>query len=261
MEKKFKKDTSFEKVHSWYDQLVGDKGSDYHKNVIIPNALKLLNPKKSEKILDIGCGQGVMCRELLRYGADVFGVDASYNLIQIAKKRSKDNGKYFVADAANLKYFSDKSFDKVTCIMAIQNMEPLDRIISEMGRVLKSNGLLLFVLNHPCFRIPRQSGWGFDDKRKLQYRRVDRYMSSMKIPIKMHPGYNPDLVTWTFHRPLSEYFENLNKNNFTVASLEEWTSHRKNQPGKNQEAENRSREEIPLFLAVLAVKSDINLMK
>jgi len=248
-----RKDTSWNKVASWYDQLVGEKGSDYHEQVIIPGSLKLLNPQKHEKILDVACGQGVLCRELAKKGSDITGIDASPNLIKIAKQRSSDI-KYFTADAKSLKMFEDNSFDKVSCIMAIQNMDPLEPVISEMNRVLKPNGKLLLVTSHPCFRIPRQSGWGFDENRKLQYRRIDSYMSEMKIPIKMHPGANPNLVTWTFHRPLSSYFKALNSKGFAIVNLEEWITHRKNQPGKNQEAENRSRKEIPLFLAMLAEK-------
>lgn len=249
-----KHETSWNEVANWYDQLVGEKGSDYHQKVIIPGTLKLLDPRRGEKVLDLACGQGVLCRELARAGVEVTGVDAAPNLIKSAIERSPKTIKYLVSDAANLKAFADASFDIVTCIMAIQNIEPLDKVISESARVLKNGGGFLIVTSHPCFRIPRQSGWGFDDQRKLQYRRVDSYLSEMKIPIKMHPGYDPGKITWTFHRPLTTYFTALNKAGFTVARLEEWFSHRQSQPGTNARAENRARQEIPLFLALLAVK-------
>ncbi|MFH1386418.1 MAG: class I SAM-dependent methyltransferase [bacterium] len=246
------KNTSWNKVAGWYDGLVGDSGSDYHANVIIPGTLKLLKPKKGEKILDVACGQGVFCRELARLGAIVTGIDASKKLIAAAKERSpKDGINYLVADAADLKQLPSGSFDAATCIMAIQNMEPLEKVISEIARL--ANRIIL-VFNHPCFRIPRQSGWGFDEKRKLQYRRVDSYLSEQKIPIQMHPGHNPDVYTWTFHRPLVKYFNTLNNAGLAVTKLEEWVSHRTSKPGANQRAENRSRSEIPMFIAIGAVK-------
>lgn len=114
---------------------------------------------------------------------------------------------------------------------------------------------MLWVMNHPCFRIPRQSGWGFDDKRKLQYRRVDRYMTPLKIPIQMHPGALPGVHTWTFHRSLTDYFGALGRSGFLINKLEEWISHRKSKPGARARAENSARMEIPLFLAVGAVKT------
>jgi ubiquinone/menaquinone biosynthesis C-methylase UbiE len=245
--------TSWNKVAGWYDKLVGERGSDYHENVILPGALRMLSPQKGEKILDVGCGQGVFSRELARAGADVTGLDSAASLIKTAQSRSA-NIRYLVADAANLRVFQDASFDAASCIMAIQNMEPLPKIISEMARVLKNNGRLLLVMSHPCFRIPRQSGWGIDEKRKLQYRRVDSYMTSQKIPIQMHPGAAPALHTWTFHRPLSEYIKQLNADGLALIQLEEWVSHRQSKPGASSRMENRARDEIPMFLSLIAQK-------
>jgi len=251
-----KNDTSWDKVANWYDKHVSE-ASDHHRDVIIPGALKLLDPKKGEKIIDVGCGQGDFCRELASRGAQVVGIDASKKLIDIAKKRTgeKYNIHYRVADAENLDGIQDATFDAACSILAIQNMENIDAIAKETARVLKKNGRLVWVLNHPCFRIPRQSGWGFDEKRKLQYRRIDRYMTEIKIPIQMHPGAAPSINTWTFHRPLSVYFDKLNSVGFALNKLEEWVSRRTSKPGAKARAENMSREEIPLFLAISAVKT------
>ncbi len=248
-------DTSWEKVANWYDKHVSE-ASDYHRDIIIPGALKLLDAKRGEKILDVGCGQGELCRELAKIGVHVVGIDASKKLIDIAKKRSgeKYNIHFRVSDAGDLEGIQDGTFDAACSILAIQNMENLDAVAKEMSRVVKRGGRILWVLNHPCFRIPRQSGWGFDEKRKLQYRRIDRYMSENKIPIQMHPGSSPNIYTWTFHRPLSGYFDQFNSRGFAVTKLEEWISHRKSKPGASARSENAAREEIPLFLAILAVK-------
>ncbi len=245
--------TAWDSVTRWYDQLVGEHGSDYHQNVILPGALKLLSPAKGEKILDVGCGQGVFCRKLSDLGAEAIGIDASANLIKAARERSP-GGKYFVTDAARLKMFSDRSFNAASCIMAIQNMEHFEKVFAETSRVLKDDGRFLIVISHPCFRVPRQSGWGFDEKRKLQYRRVDSYLSPQKIPIQMQPGFRPDVYTWTFHRPLSSYFQAFSSAGMAVSRFEEWVSHRKSQPGAKQRSEDRARGEIPLFLAIVARK-------
>ena len=61
----FKKSTtSWDEVSKWYDQLVGERGSDFHQQVVMPGALKILKPVAGQKILDLACGQGVFCREL-----------------------------------------------------------------------------------------------------------------------------------------------------------------------------------------------------
>ena len=249
-----KKDTSWDQVADWYDKLVGDEGSDYHRNLINPLALKMLSPQKGQKILDLACGQGVFCRELEKFGADVIGIDSSKKLIDLAKSRSPESIKYIVSDATNMKSFQNGTFDAVTCIMAIQNMDPLNKVISETSRVLKSGGRFLFVLSHPCFRIPKQSSWGFDNRKFIQYRRIDKYISEIKAPIRMHPGYDPSQTTYTFHRPISEYFKALRANGMAVIDLSEWVSHRLSKPGTRAIAENTAREEIPLFMAILAQK-------
>ena len=250
------RDTSWNRVAKWYDRHVSNEGSDFHRELIIPGVAKMLAPEKGEKILDLGCGQGVLSRELAKSGASVLGIDLSNRLIKIAQGRSKGikDLEFRVLDASHLRGIDDKSFDAVVSVLAIQNMDPLGKVIAESARTLKLGGQMVLVLNHPCFRIARQSGWGFDDKRQLQYRRIDRYMSEMKIPIQMHPGSRPDVYTWTFHRPLSSYFGALTANGLFVNKLEEWVSGRESLPGKKARAENLSRKEIPLFLAISAVK-------
>jgi len=96
--------------------------------------------------------------------------------------------------------------------------------------------------------VPKRSGWEWDPHNQIQYRRVDGYLSESQVKIQMRPGDNPDLHTWTFHRPLQWYFKTLRKYGFSVSGLEEWNSNRVSQPGPRSIAENRARKEIPLFL-------------
>jgi len=249
------RNTSWDKVAGWYDKHVSEV-SDYHKEVIIPQVMSMLDPKSGEKMLDVGCGQGILCRKLAEKGAVVTGIDASKKLISLARNKSGSgrNISYKIADATRMECVESDSFNAAVSILAIQNMDPLDAVAKETARVVKKHGRLVWVLNHPCFRIPRQSGWGHDEKRKIQYRRIDRYISPLKIPIQMHPGMAPDVYTWTFHRSLTEYFRELFNNGFVVNKLEEWVSHRKSLPGKTAKMEDRAREEIPMFLAIGAIK-------
>lgn len=246
--------TSWSGVSKWYDQLVGPLGSEYHREIIIPGALKLLCPRPGERILDLACGQGVFCRALAKLGVKVCGVDLSPELIRMARRHSQDDADYQVADARALDGMADQSFDASVCLLAIQNMDDLEKVVGELSRVTKTGGRLVWVLSHPCFRIPRQSRWGFDEESHIQYRRVDRYLSPMKIPIQMHPGSDPSSVTWSFHRSVSDYARALHAQGWAITQLEEWISHKKSEPGRRARAENHARREIPLFLALGAVK-------
>jgi ubiquinone/menaquinone biosynthesis C-methylase UbiE len=250
-----KPDTSWEKVASWYDQYVSEI-SDFHRDLIIPGVTELIPEIKDKNIIDIGCGQGVLCRHLAQLGATVKGIDASKKLIDIARNKSKHmrNVSYNMLSAEKLVGVPSAHYDVAISVLALQNMRDLESVIAEVSRVLKKGGLFIIVMNHPCFRIPRQSGWGMDEKRRLQYRRIDKYMSCMAIPIQMHPGDAPELVTWTFHRPLSVYIGDLSKNGMAVDVFNEWVSKRMSQHGKNANAENNARYEIPIFLAMRAIK-------
>ncbi|MDO8429942.1 MAG: class I SAM-dependent methyltransferase [bacterium] len=235
---------------SWENEFVL---GNYQKDLILPNLLRLLDIKKGETILDLGCGPGFFAKEFSKKGAKIIGADIAEELILIAKKNFPE-GDFSVSPADNLKSVKDKSVDKITLILAIQNMENLQGVFAECNRVLKPNGKLFLVMNHPAFRVPKASSWGWDEENKIQYRRIGSYISESKTKIQMHPGENPDEFTLSFHRSLQVYFKALQKSGFSVTRLEEWNSNKKSEPGPRREAEDRIRKEIPLFLFLEARK-------
>src|SRR3954465_12213691 len=117
--------TDWGNVADWYDQLVGESGSEYHREVVLPGVLRLLIPQPQQKILDIACGQGVLCRILAERGAEATGVDAAAPLIEAARHRGPATIHYHVADARELEFLPAGNFASATCILAIQNMNPL----------------------------------------------------------------------------------------------------------------------------------------
>ena len=88
----------------------------------------------------------------------------------------------------------------------------------------------------------------------MQARKIFRYMSPLEIPISIHPGKkekSPSL--YSYHYPLSSYSQWLEENHFSILRMEEWISD-KTSTGKYAKMENRSRREIPMFLAITAKK-------
>jgi ubiquinone/menaquinone biosynthesis C-methylase UbiE len=250
------KETSWGKVATWYDDVLNKEGS-YQKEVILPNLIRLLDIKKGESVIDIACGQGFFAREINKLGAKVTGVDIGKELIDIAREESPKEISYIVSSADNLPIDKTNTFDKAIIVLAIQNIKDLNKTISEAYRVLKNNGKLYMVLNHPSFRIPKKSSWAFDENTNSQYRRIDSYMSDMEIKMDMNPGssYKNKEFTISFHRPLQVYFKSINKAGFKVGRLEEWISHKESSPGPKADEENRIRKEIPMFMAIEIVKN------
>lgn len=246
------RDTSWQKSGKWYNKIVGDKGHYYHQHVVMPGVLRLISLSVTDKLLDIGCGQGVLARQIdpkISY----IGVDLAKNLIQSAKAQDKNQKhNYFLADATTTLPFPDKDFSCVVAILSLQNMEKPQQAIKNVSLHLKKGGKFVMVINHPSFRIPRQSGWGVGEN-KLQYRYENRYMTHLKIPITMHPGEKESELTWSFHFPLSFFTKALLDSGLVIEQIEEWTSD-KESVGKAAKMENRARSEFPLFLAIVARK-------
>lgn len=247
-----KKDTSWGGVAAWYEEHL--KGDDtYHAKVIAPNLMRILNPKQGMKVLDIGCGEGYFTRLIDASGAYVEGADIAKELIAKAKATSPDIT-YHAASAEHMSTIQDTYFDAITCVLALQNMEKLDVVIKECARIVKPRGRALFVLNHPSFRIPKQTEWGWDDAKKLQYRRVDGYLSQSRASIDMTPGKRTNDSTWSFHRSLQDYTKAFAGAGLAITRLEEWISHKKSEKGPRGPAEDVARKEFPLFMCIELTK-------
>lgn len=245
--------TSWEPVAKWYNKIVGDEGHYYHQNIVLPGVIRLLelDKKKDGSLLDLACGQGILATKLppsLAY----LGIDASPSLVKLAKKNDKNPKHGYLVGDLTKTLTLDKKYSHATILLALQNIETPSAVLANSRKHLVDGGKLIIVLNHPCFRIPRQSSWQIDEQKKLQFRRLERYMSPMSVPIQAHPSKGEQsAATVSFHHPLSDYFKWLKENQFVVESMEEWCSDKESQ-GKNAKMENRSRDEFPLFLTLIA---------
>jgi ubiquinone/menaquinone biosynthesis C-methylase UbiE len=245
--------TSWGTVANWYDNVIEREGS-YQRDLILPNLLRLVAVKSGEKIIDIACGQGFFSRELAKVGAVVTGIDVSPELIKIARERAAGLKIKFTAAPADKIPVASGEFDKAIIILALQDIESLSGVIGETARVLKPGRELFIVINHPAFRIPKRSAWGFDEQKKIQFRRIDEYMSEARVKIDVHPGKDRTDATTYFHRPLQTYFKAFQKAGFAVSRLEEWVSAKQSEPGPRAVAENKARREFPLFLSIVLKK-------
>ncbi len=248
------KKTTWENVNVWYKNTVKEKGHYYHQNVVIPNSLQLLNLTKGDSLLDLACGQGVLSRnipQIERYT----GIDVSPSLVEEAKRLNKvPEAEFIIADVTKPLSISKTDYSRACIVLALQNTGNPGAVIKNAFDVLRTGGLFLIVLNHPAFRIPQNSSWCIDKENNAQYRRVDKYLSSLEIPIYINPSLGKkSKIIWTYHYSVSEYSKLLYEVGFKIARIEEWVSDKKS-VGKHSDIENKSRTEFPLFMAILAEK-------
>ncbi len=100
-------------------------------------------PLKKVKILDIGCGGGLLSEPMCRLGAEVIGIDASDKNISVAKLHAKKNNlniKYLCSSPENLN--SADKFDVILNMEIIEHVENVDVFIKSCSKLLKKNGLM-----------------------------------------------------------------------------------------------------------------------
>ncbi|MBP9781845.1 methyltransferase domain-containing protein [Candidatus Woesebacteria bacterium] len=243
---------SWQQVTPWYNKLVGNDGHYYHQHVVLPGVLRLLQLQPEHSLVDLGCGQGILARQIPPI-AEYLGLDVASSLIAEAQQGQLPATYTFkTANVARPLQPAEPRFTHAAIVLALQNMESAQVALQNAANFLVPGGTLVLVLNHPCFRIPRQSGWGSDEKTKQQYRWINRYLSPLKIPITMNPGQQQSAVTWSFHHSLQDYSQMLQEAGFVITKLEEWTSDKQSE-GAAAKQENRARSEFPLFMAIKAL--------
>lgn len=236
-------------VSDWYSSLTGSSGHYYHTHVIIPGVLRLLDLQSNSTLLDLACGSGVLASHLPPSVA-YWGVDASSSLIASARKQHASDTRHFVtADITRKLPLAKTDFTHAAIVLALQNIASPQAALTVAFSHLRPGGKLVVVLNHLCFRIPRHSQWGIDPGQKIQYRRLDRYLSPLKIPITTHPGQKNSPSTDSFHFSLSAYSHFAHCAGFVIEEIAEWISD-KTSVGPAAKMENQARSEFPLFLAL-----------
>ena len=253
--------TSWEPLAEWYDGWVGKEGSLHHRQLAIPALLDLLAPQPNEAILDLGAGQGVLAPYVAKAQGRYTGVDASAKLVQLARQHHGRQGRFLCGDVRHLNALPEiraGTFDAVTFLLSLQDMDPLAHVLAAAAWALVPGGRVVIVMTHPSFRVPRQSGWGWDASRKLRFRRIDHYLTPLAVPLKSYAvnakSEDAQGTSRSFHRPLHSYVNELAAQGLWLNALNEIPTFKRSRGKKQAEAEKRANEEIPLFLALRAVK-------
>ena len=118
----------------------------YIKNNII-SSLNLKNKEKKPlekvKILDIGCGGGLLSEPMSRLGADVVGIDASSKNINVAKYHANKNNlniRYFCTSPENLK--NGTKFDVILNMEIVEHVDNIDFFLKSCSKLLRKNGIM-----------------------------------------------------------------------------------------------------------------------
>ncbi|MDR3077072.1 MAG: class I SAM-dependent methyltransferase [Synergistaceae bacterium] len=154
----------WEAIADDYDEMNGDDGNAFHRNLIRPATLRLLNPQSGDRILDACCGNGVFTRYLANLGANVTAFDFSPKMIDYANTRCAGFSGHVslsVADATEynqlMKLGGSSPFDKAVANMAVMGLPEIEPLFKAVYDMLKTNGVFVFSATHPCFQTPDKS--------------------------------------------------------------------------------------------------------
>jgi SAM-dependent methyltransferase len=144
---------------SAYDQMAQTYASDVHENpenayIEQPAMLDLLPAVEGKRVLDAGCGPGTYTETLLDRGADVVGVDASEELLSIARDRVGDRAEFRQLDLRDgLDQFDTNAFDLVCSSLVLHYIADWKSLFEDFRRVIRPGGHLCFSVGNPVHSV------------------------------------------------------------------------------------------------------------
>lgn len=167
-----------------------------------------LGDVRGMRVLDAGCGPGILATHLLAGGARVTAFDVSPKMVELARQRTDDRACIFVADLSRpLEALKLEEFDIVTSSLALGYVRDWRVPLGEFHRVLRRGGRLIFTVQHPLSAY-------------LSYRPPSafdvQYIEAVWSGFGGEPVVVPD-----FYRPLEAIIQPLLDARFRLTALHE----------------------------------------
>ncbi len=220
----------------WWQEAFTEGADPEYEEQIVPMLEAELARLRPSCLLDIGCGEGQLCRVAARVGAEgapvgagaaglgagtvplrVVGLDPTLAQLEVAAQRQVPGLPVGLVrgEAASLP-FPDGCFDVALACLVFEHIEGADQAISEVGRVLRPGGAFLLFLNHPLLQAPG-SGWVDDQILGEQYWRIGPYL------VEHHSVEEVAKDVWIpfVHRPLSSYLNAMAAAGLYVTAMHE----------------------------------------
>jgi 2-polyprenyl-3-methyl-5-hydroxy-6-metoxy-1,4-benzoquinol methylase len=165
----------------------------------ILKALKKLNIKKGENILDFGCGSGLLSYYIAHnYDANVLGIDISSKVIDEVKNSPLfcEKTEFLQGDIFSMKI--NRKFDKIICVEVLEHVENDENLLNVFYKILKPGGALFLTTplkSQPLHRI-RMKLFGFDSF-DLKVGHLRRYSQSELIKIMEKQRFNVQYIEKT----------------------------------------------------------------
>lgn len=230
----------------YWVKVIRERRDRYRTEVTDPALLDAVGPCEGLRVLDAGCGEGYLARELAARGAEVVGADSCRGLVTAAGAAGRSGPAAFTCASVDALPLRAEAFDLVVCNHLFSHLHDPAPAIGEFARVLRSGGRLVILTLHPCFytaNSERGATGGVPASAYFTRRGVDQHFDVDGLR-------SPAMIT-SWLRPLEFYATTLREAGFVVTDL------REPRPSEEQrEADPWWRDAFPaaLFLLLAAEK-------
>ncbi|WP_062104358.1 class I SAM-dependent methyltransferase [Bacillus niameyensis] len=201
-----------------------------------------LHDIKGKQICDLGCGQGELSRRLTQNGGIVTGIDFSKKLLKLALDYPcSDTINWVEDDAQKLSKIESEKFDIVVSNLMLMDVPDFQKVFQSSYRILKHQGIMIWVITHPCFQSPYSETLEDGSRRIVMYE-DQWWKSNGKGTIRGTLG--------AYHRTLENYINSFISTGFKLKHIRELTISR-DIPLEGQQI---SHYEIPPLLGVIGIK-------
>jgi ubiquinone/menaquinone biosynthesis C-methylase UbiE len=171
-----------------------------------PATLSLLPDVTGKHVCDAGCGPGVYAEWLVEHGAQVVAFDVNHKMVRLAKERLGEKAQVLLASLDEpLVFLADASFDIIVAPLVMDYVEDWTSTFKEFYRVLMSEGVLVFSIEHPYAK--------YDDHREASiYFNIERVEYTWR-------GFGKPVNMPSYRRPLSKVINPLIEAGFTLDKL------------------------------------------
>jgi SAM-dependent methyltransferase len=196
-------------------------GSDvsFHR-VLVPEILKLAGPKRYRRVLDLGCGTGVMTSMVQHISENLDGIDISSVSIDLAKNSNTSSRMNFIN--TSVEEYSEavsSKYDLVISNMVLMDVMNLRGVLSSVEKILRPGGIFIFSMTNPLFWA---SYYGYSQEDWYKYNEE----IFVEGPFLISEDYGKSnrsihLKSTHVHRPISMYVNGLTSANFSKIILRE----------------------------------------